>query len=58
MPAKDIEEAALHERAAILCPQAYEDAVIEYKKAIAVDRCRIILNRLALFIIKARTAGS
>src|SRR5262245_2965630 len=40
MPAKDLEEALLHERRgdSFFARKMYEDAIIEYKKSIALDR--------------------
>jgi tetratricopeptide (TPR) repeat protein len=51
MAAKDIEEATLHERRgdSFFARKMYEDAIIEYKKAIALDRYNAAtLNRLGL----------
>ena len=51
MAAKDLEEATLHERRgdSFFARKMYEDAVIEYKKSIAVDRYNAAtLNRLGL----------
>jgi tetratricopeptide (TPR) repeat protein len=51
MQAKDLEEAVLHERRgdSFFARKLYEDAIIEYKKAIAIDRYNAsTLNRLGL----------
>jgi len=51
MPAKDLDEAVLHERRgdSFFARKLYEDAIIEYKKSIALDRYNAsTLNRLGL----------
>jgi tetratricopeptide (TPR) repeat protein len=51
LPAKDLDEATLHERRgdAYFARKLYEDAIIEYKKSIALDRYNAsTLNRLGL----------
>ncbi len=51
MPAKDMEEAVLHERRgdSFFARKMYEDAVVEYRKSIALDRYNAsTLNRLGL----------
>ena len=51
MPAKDLEEASTHEKRgdSFFARKLYEDAIIEYKKAIALDRYNAsTLNRLGL----------
>jgi tetratricopeptide (TPR) repeat protein len=51
IPPKSLEEAALHERRgdSYFARRMYEDAVIEYKKAVAIDRYNAsVLNRLGL----------
>ena len=51
MPAKDLETATLHERRgdSFFARKMYEDAIIEYRKSIALDRYNAsTLNRLGL----------
>jgi tetratricopeptide (TPR) repeat protein len=51
MPAKDLEEATLHEKRgdSYFARKMYEDAIIEYRKSIALDRYNAsTLNRLGL----------
>lgn len=51
MPAKDLDEATLHEKRgdSFFARKMYEDAIIEYRKSIALDRYNAsTLNRLGL----------
>ena len=51
MPAKDLDEATLHERRgdAYFARKQYDDAIIEYRKSVALDRYNAsTLNRLGL----------
>ena len=51
MPPKDLEEATLHERRgdSFFARKMYEDAIVEYRKAVAIDRYNAsTLNRLGL----------
>jgi tetratricopeptide (TPR) repeat protein len=51
MPSKDLEEALMHERRgdSFFARKMYEDAIIEYKKSIVIDRYNAsTLNRLGL----------
>jgi tetratricopeptide (TPR) repeat protein len=51
MPAKDIEEASLHEKRgdSFFARKLYDDAIIEYRKSVALDRYNAsTLNRLGL----------
>jgi tetratricopeptide (TPR) repeat protein len=60
MPAKDIEEATLHERRgdSYFARKMYEDAIIEYKKSVTLDRYNAsTLNRLGLVYHQSQKLG-
>src|SRR5207248_694214 len=60
MPAKDLEQASLHEKRgdSYFARKMYEDAIIEYQKSIALDRYNAsTLNRLGLVYHQSQKLG-
>src|SRR5499427_953754 len=60
MPAKDLEEASVHEKRgdSFFARKMYEDAIIEYRKSVALDRYNAsTLNRLGLVYHQSQQLG-